>query len=264
MPFSDRCAPLGEGAALRRLAGELVAERARTGLPIELRAPLHGLAGAFVVPRFLQHRLALAGGPDAILRDARSQVRRGVAKARRAGLVVERDTGRAGLEAFYGLHLRTRRRQGVPTQPKRFIAGFERLFAQGLGFVLLVRHAGRAVAAALFLRCGGTLTYKYGASDERFLALRPNNLLFAEAIRLGCDDGLDTLDFGRTDLDNPGLAAFKRSWGAVEEPLAYTYLAARPPRSGTGAASRLLAAAIRRGPPVMGRAIGTALYRHVG
>ncbi len=264
VPFSDRCVPLGGARAVQHLGEALVAQRALSGLDIELRAPLEGLPGAIVVARFLQHRLVLAEGPESIMKAARSQVRRGIAKARRSGVSIERDSSRRALEAFYRLHLRTRRRQGVPTQPKGFILGFEHLFAQGLGFVLLAYHEQQAVAAAVFLSSGGTLTYKYGASDERFLTLRPNNLLFAEAIRIGCEEGLRMLDFGRTDLDNTGLASFKRSWGAAEESVSYTYLADGPPRTGTGVAGRLLAHAIRRTPPFTGRAIGTALYRHVG
>lgn len=268
LPFSDACSPLAlpgpSAAAAPALLEALGVERAHTGLDIELRAPVRGIAGGHVVPRFLSHRLALGEDSAAILRAARSQVRRGIAKADREGVTVTRATGRASLEAFYALHLRTRRRQGVPTQPKPFILAFEELFGHGLGFVLVARHAGRPIAAAVFLSFGGTLLYKYGASDERHLAVRPNNLLFAEAIRAGCAAGCHVLDFGRTDFDNPGLAAFKRSWGAAETVLHYTYVADAPPQSGSGTASRALAAVIRRAPPLAGRAIGTALYRHVG
>jgi lipid II:glycine glycyltransferase (peptidoglycan interpeptide bridge formation enzyme) len=180
-------------------------------------------------------------------------------------VTIREGTDRAALDAFYALHLRTRRRQGVPIQPKRFIRRFERLFAEGLGYVLTAHHDNRTISAAVFLGHGDTLVYKYGASDERFLGLRPNNLLFADAIRRACAAGHTTLDFGRTDTDNEGLAAFKRSWGAEERTLSYTYLAERVPRSaGAGRANKLLATVIRRTPAVTGQAIGTALYRHVG
>lgn len=268
LPFSDACSPLlgaGPGPeASPALLEALRAERARTGLDLELRAGVRGIVGGHVVPRFLGHRLALGDDPAVVEHTMRPQVRRGIAKARREGVSVVRATDRAALETFYTLHLRTRRRQGVPTQPKSFITAFEELFALGLGFVLVSRHEGRPIAAAVFLSFGGTLLYKYGASDERHLAVRPNNLLFAEAIRAGCAMGCRELDFGRTDLDNAGLAAFKRSWGATETTLEYTYVADAPHRAGSGAASRVIAGVIRRSPPLAGRAIGTALYRHVG
>jgi CelD/BcsL family acetyltransferase involved in cellulose biosynthesis len=269
LPFADVCPPAfaadaGEDAAAA-LSQALAAERARSGLDVEVRWRLPDVSGAHVVNSFLVHRLALDADADAVLaRASKSQVRRGIAKAEREGVVATPATDRTALREFYALHARTRRRQAVPVQPRDFILGFEKLFARGLGYVMISRHEGRAIAAAVFLTYRGTLTYKYGASDEEFLNLRPNHLLFAEAIRRGCDAGLRELDFGRTDHDNEGLARFKRSWSAQEEQLAYTFLAERPPTKRNGLAERIVAGAIRRGPPPTGRVIGTALYRHVG
>jgi CelD/BcsL family acetyltransferase involved in cellulose biosynthesis len=270
LPFSDVCPPLHRdgadaAAAVSALAGALAAERRSTGLDIEVRDALHGIPGAHVVPRFLVHRLALEADAAAVLaRTSKSQIRRGIKKAEREGVTIQARTDRAALQDFYRLHLRTRRRQGVPIQPKGFILGFEALFARGLGRVLTAHHEGRTISAAVFLEHGDTVIYKYGASDERFLGVRPNNLLFAEAIRIGCAAGHRTLDFGRTDTDNEGLAAFKRAWGADEEELSYTYLAEHAPRDGGGLAHKALAEVIRRGPEKTGQVIGTALYRHVG
>jgi len=269
VPFSDTCPPAfaadaGEEAAVA-LSLALAAERARTGLDVEVRWRMDDVPGAHVVGDFLRHRLALGPDADAVLaRASKSQVRRGIVKARREGVVATAATDRAALREFYELHVQTRRRQAVPVQPKDFILRLEELFARGLGYVMTSRHEGRAIAAAVFLTYGGTLTYKYGASDEEFFNLRPNHLLFAEAIRRGCDGGLRELDFGRTDLENEGLARFKRSWAAQEEQLDYTYLADRPPSKGHGFAERIVSEAIRRGPKATGRVIGTALYRHVG
>jgi lipid II:glycine glycyltransferase (peptidoglycan interpeptide bridge formation enzyme) len=152
----------------------------------------------------------------------------------------------------------------VPTQPLSFIRRFEELFALGLGFVALAELDGATAAAAVFLGAGPTLTYKYGASDRAALHARPNNLLFAEAIERARERGHRHLDLGRTDFDNDGLRRFKTSWGAREERLAYTYVGREPPEPGHSRAERMLAAVITRAPPVAGRAIGAALYRHAG
>ncbi|HEU4906635.1 MAG TPA: hypothetical protein VFT19_11065, partial [Solirubrobacterales bacterium] len=63
---------------------------------------------------------------------------------------------------------------------------------------------------------------------------------------------------------NEGLRAFKRSWGAEELELSYTYLAERAPSPEPGLRERVLGATIRRSPPLVGRLIGEALYRHAG
>lgn len=268
LPFSDTCPPVlaadADGAS-DALAAALGEERRRTGLKITVHAGLPGAAGAFVQPRFFQHLLPLAADPAEVeSRYSKSQIKRGIKKAKREGLRAERRTDAAALDAFYSLHVRTRKKLGVPTQPKRFIRRFEELFAAGLGFVELVLAGERPIAAAVFLTYAGTVTYKYGASDARELGKRPNNLLFSEAIRWACESGFQTLDFGRTDADNEGLRAFKRSWGAEEQELAYSYFADREPTSEPQARDRLMSATIRHSPAGVGRLVGEALYRHFG
>lgn len=265
VPFSDVTPPLvGPGGDLEALGAAVARERARTGLDLEVRGALPA-PGAFIIERFVQHRLALGPDVEAVRRGfSKSQVRRGIAKAVREGVTVERRTDVDALRRFYALHTQTRRQQGVPTQPKRFILRFADLFAAGLGFVLLARHQGRDVAAAVFLAAGGTLTYKYGASDRAALGVRPNNLLFMEAIEWGCGNGARLLDFGRTDFANDGLRAFKSAWGAEETLVHYTYFADRAPDPKPGPTGRVLAAAIRRGPVGFGRVVGEAMYGHMG
>ena len=270
LPFSDLCPPLvaadAPPAAAGALADAVRAAQAEAGLTLEVRGPLDGATDANRGARFLHHVLDLTPGPEAVLAAAHSQNRRGVNKARKAGVTVEARTDRDGLDAFYALHLETRRRQGVPIQPLSFIRRLESLFAAGLGYVLLARHEGATAAAAVFVGYGPTLTYKYGASDTEHLAVRPNNAIFAEAFERACAAGFEQLDFGRTDLDNPGLAAFKRNWGAEEREVAYTVLPEAPSDADAppGLARRAAAQVIRRSPPAVGRLIGTALYRHFG
>lgn len=268
LPFSDLCAPLstGDRGADDALCAALLVHPGNEGLDLEVRGELRGAPDGSRGARFLHHVLDLAPGADAVLAAAHSQSRRGAKKAAKAGVTVRRATDAAAIDAFYRLHTATRRRQGVPVQPKSFIRRLEGLFAEGLGHVALAEYDGAVAAAAVFVGYGRTVTYKYGASDEAHLAIRPNNAIFAETIRRACDEGLAALDFGRTDLDNPGLAAFKRNWGAQEREVHYVKL---PPRGDEtdaepGAARRLASTVIKRSPPVVGRAIGAALYRHFG
>ena len=267
VPFSDGCDALvdpGAGLDPAAFAAAVVAHQRLVNTPLEVRGPLAAVPGAEVVERYAQHRLALDPDVEQVTRRfAKSQVKRGIAKAIREGVTIERHASRAALERFYAMHVATRRDQGVPTQPKRFILSFERLFDEGLGFVLLARRKGRDIAGAVFLAAGTTLTYKYGASRRSELSARPNNLLFMEAIRWGCEHGMRTLDFGRTDLDHEGLLAFKRSWGAVESPLSYTYLGRPAPSAEPGAAQRAVSSLIRHSPPAVGRWVGEALYREL-
>jgi CelD/BcsL family acetyltransferase involved in cellulose biosynthesis len=274
LPFSDHCAPLtapqGDAELLAELLEALTALRGELGLAVEVRGPVSAQTPAQVVDRYHLHDISLEPDVDAVVQrfGRRSQILRGVRKAEREGLVVERRTDTAALAEFYDLHVATRRRQGVPTQPKSFILGFEQLFARDLGFVLVVRDGEHAIAAAVFLAFNGTLIYKYGASDPAALGKRPNNLLFLEAIRWGCAAGMHTLDLGRTDIGHESLREFKSSWGAHERELEYHELGGAPRRAAaaesTGGVARHIAPIIRRSPPIVGRMIGAALYRYAG
>jgi CelD/BcsL family acetyltransferase involved in cellulose biosynthesis len=268
LPFSDVCSPAlasgADSAALDALGRALAEEAQRAELGLTVHAPLSGAPQATVQPRFVRHLLALSGDPTQIEASYAKQIKRGIKKAEREGLRVERRGDRSALDAFYALHLETRRRLGVPTQPKGFIRRFEDLFDAGLGFVALVLDDSEPIAAAVFLTHNGTVTYKYGASDAAKLGKRPNNLLFAEIVRWACEEGFETLDFGRTDLDNEGLRSFKRSWGAREESLSYTYLDEREPSLEPSLRDRVMSATIRRSPAAVGRLAGAALYKHFG
>ena len=119
---------------------------------------------------------------------------------------------------FYRLHVRTRRRHGLPPQPASFVLKIhDEIIKPGLGFVVLASKGSRPVAAAVFLNKGKKAVYKFGASDERHQDLRGNNLVMWEAIQFLAQGGFDTLHLGRTSFGNEGLRRFKLAWGTVEE-----------------------------------------------
>lgn len=210
------------------------------------------------------HVLELDADPERVRRGfSRSQVVRNIARGEREGVEVRAASTPDQLDEFYGLHARTRRRQGVPVQPRRFFdLLWARLLEPGLGTILLAYRGETALAGALFLSWNGSTIYKYGASDPEGWPLRPNHLLFWRAIRDACLRGDHRFDFGRTDLDNSGLRAFKSGWGARERPLIYSTLALQALDGRPGLAERVLGATIRRGPSWVCRGAGELVYRY--
>ena len=155
----------------------------------------------------------------------------------------------------------------MPVQPRRF---FDLLWerahrARATAAILLADAGGAALAGALFLSWNGTTIYKFGASEPAGVeaAAEPPAVLDGDPASWARGDR--RFDFGRTDLDNEGLRAFKRSWGGVERALVYSTLAAGA-GSERGRARRagIAGAAIRRGPAWLGRGAGEALYRYAG
>ncbi len=268
LPFTDTCPPLLTGDPGAQPAGELserldAARRAAGISRLEVRGEL---TGPTVHPNgtFLTHELPLTGTEQEIFaRLHASQVRRNIRRAERAGVTVRIGDAQSDVtEVFYRLHTRTRRRLGVPVQPLRYFRALWRhVLEPGHGAVMIAECGGAPVAAAVFLTSPGTCVYKYGASDERQWQVRPNHMLFWQAIRWAREKGCRSLDFGRTDLEDKGLWEFKARWGTVVRELTYHLIADGPPGAGRGGLPRPVRSMIRHGPQVVPRALGELLYR---
>lgn len=269
LPFSDHCVPLyADTAALSALIEGTVRLCHEAGvLRLELRGDI-----PVEQNRFRQnasqvlHTLALSRDAAAVEKRFHQMHRRNIRTARTKGVRIVRSSSPGSMREFYRLHVITRRRQGLPVQPLRFFDLLaQRIIAQGLGFVIQAYDGQSCIAAAVFLHWGQTLTYKYGASLESGLPLRPNNLIFWEAIQWGCDNGFALLDMGRTEVTNTGLRQFKQHWGAEERVLPYYSLHNDSlPQQTEGRLMRLMQKVIRSSPPLVSRLAGELLYRHFG
>lgn len=268
LPYTDYCPPLVSARQQEEqlLSAVQCAASAAGVRRIEVRAPL---AGAPPNGRkAFRHVLALDGGSAEVYAGFhRSQVQRNIGRAKREGLTVRRAARQHDLvDTFYRLHLRTRHRQGVPVQPRRFFRLlWDHAIGAGLGSVLIVETSARPIAAAVFLAWNGTVIYKFGASDASAWPLRPNHLLLWHAIQMACEQGYRWFDFGRTDIGQEGLRSFKLSWGTAEESLVYGILGGRaePTPATEGMAARMLGPVIRHGPLLFCRAAGEMLYRYI-
>jgi CelD/BcsL family acetyltransferase involved in cellulose biosynthesis len=265
LPFTDYCPPLAVSDAVRAgLAAGLDAVRREAGVSrIEVRAALDG-PKTYSRSNSVTHTLRLEDGPEAIFRTFKSGTTGAVAKAEREGVTVRRSRSLSDLtEVFYDLHTRTRRRLGVPVQPRRFFKLFhQRIIETGLGFMELAYLEDTPIAGAVFLSWNRTLSYKYSASDVRFLRHRPNNLVVWQAIRWAAEHDYRVFDFGRSGLDDHGLRGFKNGWGTEEEPLTYTEIADHPPKRSLASQDKALAGLIRRAPPSFARLLGELFYKY--
>jgi CelD/BcsL family acetyltransferase involved in cellulose biosynthesis len=267
LPFTDFCPPLVGGDRPSQVPFESAIEAAMEEggvTSVELRGAPAGRS-AFEIDSGLRHVLELDADAETVSRRFNAKVRNAIRQAQQSGVVVGRAEREKDLSrVFYELHLATRRRLGVPVQPRRYFSQlWQRIVEPGLGFVLLARANGRPVAGAVFLAWNGTVVYKYSASDATALRLRPNNAIIWHAIQTACEDGYSRLDFGRSDHGDEGLSRFKRHWGAKEMPLIYTSLGEK--RTGLARRGPLLSLSreiIRRSPSFVCRAIGTAAYRY--
>ena len=275
LPFSDYCPLLATDDAI---ASNLIDQAIHLALRqkvkyLELRTGINGplnkhpdLVEANLYARWL---LPLTTDHDALWSSLRKPVQRQIKKSQGHGVQVHIAKRREDMAHYYRLHLHTRsKKHGMPAQPQRFFFGLWDAFAaNGSMQLLLAEYQGIIIAGMILLASGTTVRYAYGASDESYLSLAPNNLLMWTAITWSCSQGYRTLDLGRTALDNEGLMEFKRRWGAIQEPIPYFYY---PRTSGLAATSegswkyRLLTSCWRRLPLPVAGSLGGYLYKHLG
>lgn len=219
LPFSDHCEPLVTSSQEFTALTTFVEEACRTNKwgYLEIRSADPFLAfdhGFRQTVSYTLHRLDLRPDLNELYgRLHKSCIRRKIQRAVREGLTYEAGNSHSLLAHLYHLVCITRARHRLPPQP---IKWFRNLCA-AMGTNACIRVAfkeGQPVAGSLTLREGKHLVYKYGASDTVFNQSGGMPMLIWETIKEAKQEGVESLDLGRSDLDNPGLIIFKERWGA--------------------------------------------------
>ena len=269
LPFADHCEPLvDDSEELRALLAQVMKERDRRRWRyIEIRPLTTRFSDTAGSPsrKFVLHRLDLSATMEELFRKLHvDSIRRKIQKAGKSGLMVR--SGRASdlLADFYRLHVHTRKRQLSPPHP--FVWFRNVVKCLGESACIRVAYKDDIAAASVFtLETGTTVVYKYGCSDERFHSLGAMPFVFWDMIQSAKVAGKRELDLGRSDLDNPGLIAFKEKWGAQGQPLIYSRTPAVDTVLERGAKSvSSLKGFIRHCPDWLLISAGRLLYPHLG
>ncbi len=218
------------------------------------------LEPGFAHTKTLYHtlRLDLSGGPERLWAGLHASARRNVRKAQKAGLdLVE---GLEHLDAFVDINHRNMHRLGTPAHGGAFFGEVARQFPQAR--LLMLRRGREGVGGMLLLPHKDTVHMPWVASLETFFDLRPNNLLYWEAIRGSAEQGFASFDFGRSREDQ-GTFRFKVQHGGLPVPLYYQYHLASakavPHLDPSAPRFRALVAVWRRLPFPLARALGPRL-----
>jgi lipid II:glycine glycyltransferase (peptidoglycan interpeptide bridge formation enzyme) len=91
-------------------------------------------------------------------------------------------------------------------------------------------------------------------------------LLLWNTIQQAKAAGYESLDLGRSDIDNEGLASFKENWGGMRSDISYWRYPHRPRQDSRHNAvnQRILGRLVQAAPDRMLVAAGNLLYRHIG
>jgi len=218
LPFSDYCDPLvGDQAEWERLLPLIL----RLNAPVKFR----GLRAQFVSS---DHRLTQTGSAlwhgvdllrpnDEVWANLGNNARQNIRKAQKSGIKIREGRSLNDIMKFYKMHSLLRKiKYRMFAQPIRFFEIMYSIFsADSRIFTLIAEQDSVPIAGILFLINDDTLYYKFNASIDT--SLRPNDLLVWAGITAGQAFGLKRLDFGVSDLQQPGLVRFKRKFATEEQ-----------------------------------------------
>jgi hypothetical protein len=268
LPFSDSCGPLytSKRVLAETIPSVLSLVKTRHWKTLEFRGDC-GVPALMPHDRFYEHVVSLRSDPQKIIHSFRSNIRRDIQHADREGVQIKIDTSMEAVYTYYRLHCMTRKRHGVPPQPRVFFKSLHRhIIDAGNGFIARAVFRGNTIAAAVFLHLGSKAVYKFSASLPDQGHLQPSKLILWAAIQWYASHGFDSLSLGRTNPEDAGLMQFKNGWGAeCHEILYYRWpptvemqLKPHPARS------RLFFSVTRKLPVPILRVAGTLAYKYLG
>jgi serine/alanine adding enzyme len=269
IPFSDHCALLcSDPGQQNELLAEIIEEHRHRVNYIEIRADLRNGCGLVCHNYYKRHVLELSPNPSMVMKNIdKRTIQYCIRKGQRSGVDIREENCQFGMDEFYRLNKLTRKKHGIPSQPKKFFENMLRhVISNGHASMKLAFYESRVVAAGLFFKFKDTVHYKYNASDPGYLSkATPNHLLTWTAIEQACLEGYRFFDFGRTAPDNVGLMRYKEMWGAKAMDLPYYYyprVKGATSREGSGLSYQIYTRVWRSLPDLVVEFIGPKIYKH--
>ncbi|MGH1493187.1 MAG: GNAT family N-acetyltransferase [Acidimicrobiales bacterium] len=215
-PFSDFCDPqLNTKAGWMEFADHLRSYN----MPVTIR-PFHNQLAieddSFEQRRELfWHGIDLSQGIDHIWDSLKSKHRTKIRRAEKQGISFRFSSSMEDIATFHAMHVDLRKSKfKMLAQPLSFFEALHDRFGENMVVLLAEDGDGLPVAGMIYFEHQGVWYYKFGASYPR--SYRPNSAMIMAACQQGIDRGLQLLDMGRSDMDQPGLIDFKRQFASEE------------------------------------------------
>lgn len=257
-PIVAPCAPLEASGEFPREAVEALLSTAASPGTVSLslwlpphaqwalaQAPEEGLRrrrgriGMEVWSRTHTHAIALEVSPqEHIAKRITASHRRHANVNRRADLELIENPAPALIGEYYRLYraIYQQRDWGGPAYPESFFFNLKAEWEEGADLIV-TRQDGKVVGGGVYLYDRTTAHCLQACVDREAKHVHPHVALYRHGIERTAARGLRWLDLGHA-TGNPGLEAYKESWGAVRAPVARVQLLCGPRvaiRSLTGA-----------------------------
>jgi CelD/BcsL family acetyltransferase involved in cellulose biosynthesis len=162
---------------------------------------------------------------DQLWQGLSSACRRAIRKAERHRVKIIEMDNRGFLDEYYRMCEEVYTGSGRPPHLSKafYVAAWDALASRGKMHVRMALHRGEILAGAVFLSYRETAYYLSGASHDRGLELRPNNLIQWHFIEQALAKGYRWYDMGGAVVQ--GITRFKLSFGGQLWPYTRLYRA---------------------------------------
>ncbi|WP_337872337.1 GNAT family N-acetyltransferase [Ignavibacterium sp.] len=270
LPFSDFCEPLYNSIEESELLKETIFNYCNSNELRFMEFRTSETKFPFETENFrtdLRHILDISVDESILYKEFSDNTKRNIKSAIKENIQIEKDNSFEAMNLFYHLQCVTRKRHGLPPQPKSFFKKiFEHIISKNKGDLLFAKLDNKTLAGLMFFKIGSKVLYKFGASLLENLPKGANHLLIWEGIKLYQKSGFKEFDFGRTETNHEGLRRFKLGFGA-DERIIYTtrYDIQRktflPPETNTTGIHNKI---FRKLPLTLLRFIGETIYKQMG
>jgi lipid II:glycine glycyltransferase (peptidoglycan interpeptide bridge formation enzyme) len=157
---------------------------------------------------------------DQIWKNYRDSLKRTIKTALKSDLCFEKIKSREEVGQFYQLYLDSmRRNKTLAKYPSKLFYKIYDLLVPEFSDMLFVKYHNHPVAGIVVIYSQNIAHYFHGGSDTQYLHLRPNDLLFHQAIQIAKEKGKAYFDFLGSDKRFLSLIQFKDKWGTQREEL---------------------------------------------
>jgi len=161
----------------------------------------------------LWHGIDLSNGADEMFSRLKSKIRTKIRRVPKAGVTYRVSSAPEDIARMHEMHVGLRKsKYSMLAQPKRFFEALSANFCDDM-VVMFAELDGEPIAGMTFFGWNDVWYYKFSASYPN--DVRPNVGLMMHSCRVAAERGMQLVDMGRSDDDQPGLLAFKEQFEPI-------------------------------------------------
>lgn len=203
----------------------------------------------------------LSNGIECLWKNTERSVRKNIKKGEKNNIKPSIKRSQLAINDFYDVYAKRMQNLGTPVHELKFFKNIGYLFPKNF-LVIEANFNDQIISSIFLLNFKDKLLGGWMSSLEEYSIYAPNNFVYWNSIKYGCENGFKSFDFGRS-LKNSGGYIFKKRWGSIEIPLSSIYYPHTKNFIAPQEKYRRYAAIWRRFPLAVTKLIGPKIRKYV-